>query len=399
MSDNPGNAAQNNEGAASPSLPIATPNTAAGTSPSMVVPPALTNPPPTGPITVPSAVSSASANVQQGAPSSQAGVNGETTPLVSIPSSVTPGPTGLNELPPSIPTGTVTSGTAAGAAVGSFIGGLLIGLAVLLLMFRRRREIDPFLLDAASDKQLAKDYQNIYKLLQQHVVNFYHHQPVVADVEALKQAMQRLELAHNDAFQLDGLLSLALEQRTRAAALQHIISHVLVNSIDFTSPSNLSILPPHVIGFVRSVPAAERGGGNSTAMRKALDRWRILTAYLMQPHRSHRLPLVPSEEVAEPQTELLTSALIEFLGPFICADEMSQTKQKSHLQAIAYECAKLGYVLLSQPCEWQFVYSFSGQGKGTHSLVLHPGLQKMGGRAGEKYGVQKLVEAPVVAKI
>ncbi|KAK8063049.1 hypothetical protein PG997_015146 [Apiospora hydei] len=324
----------------------------------------------------------------------------------------------------------ISSGTVAGAVVGAFLGGLLIGLAILLLWRRRQArkplashqrpkrahtegiepedhggtngisELDPFLLDATSDKQLAEAYQNISKVLQQHVANFYHKQAVDVDIATLRHAIERVDPGPNNALQHDVLPSLLLDPRTRAAAIQHTISHVLVKAIDFNSPGELSLLPPHVVGFVRSVPALERGGGNAdVAMRKALGQWRTLTAYLMQPHRSHRLPLVPSEEVAKPQIDQLALALTHVLRPFIDSEELSQTKQKRHLQALAFDCAKLGYALLSQPCEWQFVYENPDQDKGQHSLVLHPGLQKVGGWGGEKYGVPQLVEAPVVAKI
>lgn len=100
-----------------------------------------------------------------------------------------------------------------------------------------------------------------------------------------------------------------------------------------------------------------------------------------------------------PQAELLTSALADFLGPFVAADEVSQRKQKSHLQAIAFECAKLGYLLLSQPREWQFVYRAAGQARGQHGMVLLPGLQKLNGQGGGKRGGPQLVEAPVIVQI
>lgn len=96
----------------------------------------------------------------------------------------------------------------------------------------------------------------------------------------------------------------------------------------------------------------------------------------------------------------MTSALVEFLRPFVAVDGVSQTKQKSHLQAIAFECAKFGYLLLSQPREWQFLYEQAIQGRGgQHEVVLHPGLQKLGDQGGNKRGGSQLVEAPVVATI
>ncbi|KAK8054455.1 hypothetical protein PG994_009522 [Apiospora phragmitis] len=367
--------------------------------------------PPMAPLTSTSPISAASITPTAASPAASASSTGAPTP---------PG------------SSSITFGTLAGAAVGALVGGLLLGIAISLLVFRLRKRkrqpagahprpkethnqrvdpkghgpfdafshIDPFLLDATPDRQLAEEYQNIFKLLQQHLANFYHHQPVDVDAVTLQHATEKLGLVPNDTLQPDAIVSLALDPRTRAAALQHIIAQVLVKSIDFSSRSPMSILPQHVAGFVRSVPAVERGGGNSDVFGTALYRWRTLTVYLMQPHRSHRLPLVPKEEAVKPQVEVLTSVLLDFLGPFVNVDGLSRAKQRSHLQAVAFECAKFGYILLSQPCEWQFLYTHPSQGRGQHeSLVLHPGLQKLGGQGGERRGVPRLVEAPVVAKI
>ncbi|KAK7912294.1 hypothetical protein PG985_014775 [Apiospora marii] len=307
----------------------------------------------------------------------------------------------IPEPPGSDPSSSISTGAIAGAAVGAFAGGLLVGLLIALLAFWRKRrnqkrdvssqasiethnevvrpkergpinkhlQADSSLLDATSDREMAEAYRNIHKLLLQHMDNFYHRQPVDVDVTTLKRAAQGLELVHDDALDLDTIMSLALDPRTRAAVLHHIIAQVLVKCIDFNSPGNLSMLPPHLTGLVRSFPAAEHGGGNSDAFGDSLHQWRTLTAYLMQPHRSHRLPLAPSEESLKPQIDVLISALMEFLGPFVAVDEVSQTKQRSHLQAITFECAKFGYLLLSQPREWQFLYRNASQSRDTEPCL------------------------------
>ncbi|KAK8137318.1 hypothetical protein PG984_005258 [Apiospora sp. TS-2023a] len=384
------------------------------------------------------------------------------TPTTAAGSASSSGPSSSNSPAPSS-SSSITSGTVAGAAIGAFIGGLLIGLAIILLVCRGRRrkekhglskrppvetrkevvrpeedrslidkhpQTDLPSLDATPDGELAEAYRNIHKLLQQHMDNFYHRQPVDVDFATVKRAAERLELGPEDDLELNSLLSLALEPRTRTTALHHIIAQTLVRSIDFHSPGNLSMLPPHLVGLARSFPAGERGSGNSDgkhhtsfspsstacvlihsprkkAFEKSLHQWRALTAYLMQPHRSHRLPLVPSEETLNPQTEMVTLSLVDFLGPFVAVDEVSQTKQKSHLQAIAFECAKFGYLLLSQPREWQFLYheqatasQGKGRGGGQHEVVLHPGLQKLGVQGGSnKRGGPQVVVAPMIAKI
>jgi hypothetical protein len=61
-----------------------------------------------------------------------------------------------------------------------------------------------------------------------------------------------------------------------------------------------------------------------------------------------------------------------FLGHFAGLDENDHQAQTTHLQEVIMQCANLGYVMLSQPEEWHFVYSTT-----TTEIVVFPGVDKV----------------------
>lgn len=81
--------------------------------------------------------------------------------------------------------------------------------------------------------------------------------------------------------------------------------------------------------------------------------------------------MVPDESSLAPQARGLVVALSSFLGVFV--EEQDQPDQESHLQAVALECAKLGYMVFSQPEDlaWKF------DTNGADEIVLCPGLEKV----------------------
>jgi hypothetical protein len=129
-----------------------------------------------------------------------------------------------------------------------------------------------------------------------------------------------------------------------------------------------------------------------------MNKWRSLSAFLLHPIRNQRTPLVPSEAALEAQIDTLASALNIFLEPFVPSDHSSSYQQNAHLRAVIYECAKFGYVLLSQPGEWKLNFGAPSSSGGVQWLVTCPGLDKVGGKDGVRYGTPVQVVAPVVAQ-
>ena len=61
-----------------------------------------------------------------------------------------------------------------------------------------------------------------------------------------------------------------------------------------------------------------------------------------------------------------------------------------HLQAVAVECAKFGYVLFSHPADWTTIYV--EEASSGRSLVVCPGLDKISDVSGEKRSPVRVVD-------
>lgn len=189
--------------------------------------------------------------------------------------------------------GGVSTGAVAGAAVGCLLGGLLIGALAAFLFFRRRGnsskkrhshendvarvtpivvaekstspgsdasdiKLDHFLLDATPDKQIAQELRGLGDLVNLHVDNNYHLHPVNLNPASLAQSLLSLGLAPESA---SAVASLAIDQRSRALAIRHIIAAVGIASIDVHAKSPLSLLPAPVAAFLQSMPPSNSHSG------------------------------------------------------------------------------------------------------------------------------------------
>jgi hypothetical protein len=75
-------------------------------------------------------------------------------------------------------------------------------------------------------------------------------------------------------------------------------------------------------------------------------------------------------------------------------DSVSQRDQTKHLQDVIVECTKLGYVVLSQPSDWRFVFSNNNLMDKSRRIVVCPGLEKLSHTDGTRYRSPKEVAAP-----
>jgi hypothetical protein len=98
-----------------------------------------------------------------------------------------------------------------------------------------------------------------------------------------------------------------------------------------------------------------------------------------------------------PQAAGLANALDSFLAYFVSGDEAHRFQQQNHLKAVITECTKLGYILLSQPSEWQFVHA-PPQG-GVRVAVTCAGLAKVTQKDGSAYDSPHYVVAPTVVQV
>lgn len=104
-----------------------------------------------------------------------------------------------------------------------------------------------------------------------------------------------------------------------------------------------------------------------------------------------------TESSLGPQALAVAKALNNFLGHFIPTGETSREQQLNHLQAVVEECAKLGYVLLSHPSDWQFVFGDQAISK---TAVVCAGLDKMTRQEGDSFvSIPHRVFSPVIVQV
>ncbi|KAM7200751.1 hypothetical protein V8F33_003682, partial [Rhypophila sp. PSN 637] len=314
-------------------------------------------------------------------------------------------------------------------AIGCLIAGAILGFLIAFFIYKKRSQrqshyaspptvveskafdaphpvavvedkLSRFLLDASSDKEIAAELRSLGTLIQQHVENNYHLTPVQADPRALAVSLTQLGVTNSGNVSPEMVAKLSLDPRTRQVALQHVISQVLFTSIDVNSRSRLSMLPAPIAAFLQSIPPLESGENNNEALSTALNQWRALSAFILHPSRSQRTPLPTSSAAIAPQASGLADALDTFLAYFVA--ENNRFQQKSHLQAVIIECAKFGYVLLSQPSEWRLVNNpgtTHHSGPHGYSAVVCAGLVKVALRDGTPTSSPQQVVAPTTVMI
>jgi len=319
------------------------------------------------------------------------------------------------------------AGLVAGVAIACIVAGLLLGFALAFLWFRRRAhkngdgagapatlaaegkeygtpspplpptaadksQLAKFLLDSSPDKDIVSELRSLGTLIQQHVENNYVVGPVQVESRTLAMSLAQLGIDNNGSLSLDAIAQLAQDPSSRHVAIQHVISQVVFTSVDVGAKSRLSMLPAPIAAFLQSIPPRENGGNQGVASY-ALNQWRVLSAFLLHPARSQRTPLPPSNAAVAPQAAGLVEALSTFLGYFVARDERSMLQQQRHLQDVITECAKLGYVLLSQPSEWRFVHVPTQPTAGPVAVVC-AGLAKVTSKDGTPYPTPQQAIAP-----
>ncbi|KAL7957976.1 hypothetical protein V8C34DRAFT_324646 [Trichoderma compactum] len=323
----------------------------------------------------------------------------------------------------------LSTGAIAGIAVGCAAAGLIIGLLAALLLFRRRKsknvadkshapilveskeppsaenihgvgsvagvQLGQFLLDGAPDQEIVSELQALSELIRQHVEDYYTLQPVDVSVGTLSQSLQNLGLGSSGSgLATDAIVTLCSSSYSRQIGLRHVITNVILASIDFHTRSSLSMLPGPAAGLLQSIPRVEYGGNNNLAFSQALQTWRRLSAFLLHHNRSQRTSLQVDAFIIAPQAQLITNSLNNFLNAFVIPGQNSQ--QASHLLEVAIECAKLGYVLFSHPVDWKFIFEEPGnRAADVRPVIVCPGLDKCSDRDGNPCRPPRRVAAPV----
>ena len=192
----------------------------------------------------------------------------------------------------------LTSGAVAGISIGCATFGILLGVLLAFLLCRGRGrkpqteyavplqyrpdekfipgdkglpsiptsyslQLDQFLLDSKPDSVITSELGSLGQLVQQHVESHYHLQPVQGSPNALASILVSLGLEDQQPITIVDLASLALDHRTRHAALQHIISRVAFESTVLGGATPISLLPTVAKELIDSLPPVESLTGNT----------------------------------------------------------------------------------------------------------------------------------------
>ncbi|EGZ76862.1 hypothetical protein NEUTE2DRAFT_29174, partial [Neurospora tetrasperma FGSC 2509] len=301
--------------------------------------------------------------------------------------------------------------------------------------------------EGASDEEIKSELSALGYLLQEHVQNNYHLDPLDGSRNEVFKLNQALA---DPAFGLDNrthalILKLSQDPQTRFPAIRHFLALTIFPALDLhhvrTHPGSVSLLPRQVTSFLESIPSNQTNHLLTTyPAATALNLWRRLSAYLLlhvlldkpsnpiSPSMSSPITITstipPDEHDYDPnrrfnssttttiaaQVTSLRASLNKFLGIFVHSDRRAIFDQERNLEGVIQECVSFGYMLFAHGCEWQFVFDAPGEAeeeaeeeevggmqKGTKLLAL-PGLEKLGDGKGEVYKVPKVVvEGEIVA--
>ncbi|EXL90857.1 hypothetical protein FOIG_15960 [Fusarium odoratissimum NRRL 54006] len=324
----------------------------------------------------------------------------------------------------------IEPGAVAGIAIGCLFAGIFVGIcfAWLLPRFTKRRprhrrairivrapknpdtdspgsmestdnkiKVENFILQATPDREVVGMLQRLEVIMEQHIENHYHVKPVDIGVSVLAEQLTNLGISQDSSgFEAEAVAKWCLHPTSRRLALQHVVSHVLFNSIDCNSRNGISLLPGPAISFLRSIPPIDKSREDFNVMSFVLTKWRTLSALLLHPNPSERTPLEVSERAVRHQAEELVEELDPFLHCFVTPDRDNLQKQRHHMHSIIVEAAQLGYALFSHTGDWRFIYKDIGTPR---AVVLCIGLQKLSHRDGRRLSSPQLVVEPRLATV
>jgi hypothetical protein len=243
------------------------------------------------------------------APSSTSSTTSTSTTSKSTISQ-SPAPTTSTSTTPSS-SGTASSNLSpndvAGIAVGTFIAGVLLALVgtCLFAMLRKRNRhshgrrghyrnpgysqednrpmkemsssvqplngerdirLDKVLLEPISSSDIKTDMSAIGSQIVQHVDNNYHLKPVDGLPASFTETLTVMRYSNFTSISTEQLGRLLLNVQTRRGAIRHLISYFIFSRIALTCDVDTSLLPSHIITFLRQMPPPEKTSGSREGM-------------------------------------------------------------------------------------------------------------------------------------
>ncbi|KAM7190260.1 hypothetical protein V8F20_009767, partial [Naviculisporaceae sp. PSN 640] len=235
-------------------------------------------------------------------------------------------------------------------------------------------------LQGANDDQIAKELEFMGDLIEEHVKNNYHLKRINVDHITLRESMDRI---YPDEAMRDQIAAFAMEPHTRHVAIRHFLALSIFSALDVHHAHSMSLLPPGVSAFTRSLPSTNILHLSATTV---LDTWRRASVGLLSSNTSKTTPLT-APEGHNSQVEAFRAAVNSFLSHFAHEDSRAVFDQTKNLEGVIYECVVFGYSVFSHPCLWRYTYIQHHQSTSSDlektSLVVLPGLEKLTGRGGE----------------
>lgn len=120
------------------------------------------------------------------------------------------------------------------------------------------------LLERADDSQIKQQMADLNEVIDQHCVNHYLLEPVAASQGDWEKRLNdagysRLNRSGPTSAEMANLLQ---NPRSRLAAIHHLIALVILSHIDWRTGADVSLLPPQIASFCRTIPPVEKQAGS-----------------------------------------------------------------------------------------------------------------------------------------
>ncbi|KAK4205532.1 hypothetical protein QBC40DRAFT_271120 [Triangularia verruculosa] len=200
---------------------------------------------------------------------------------------------------------------------------------------------------------------------------YCHKRDIPQDANQLEESLAIFEL---DEHTRSRIARLCLDPKTRWVALRSLLARVLTAGMDVFNITSLSLLPPHLVAFLRSLPPfGEKGQSRLGGMLFVIDMWRRCSARIFyHAERPHAQPLPPLTMIA-PQMEALIAAFQQYLQYFYEEPDKNMAEIERILRGLVEDAAVSAYYVFSECSAFRFVYEPpSGDEK---EIVITPGVE------------------------
>jgi hypothetical protein len=127
--------------------------------------------------------------------------------------------------------------------------------------------INRVLLEPVSSGDIKSEMLAIGSQIVQHVDNNYHLKPVDSLPASFTENLIQECYSAFTGISIEQLGKLLRNVQTRHAAIRHLISYFIFSRIALTSDFENSLLPGHIIAFLRRIPPPERTSGSREGNR------------------------------------------------------------------------------------------------------------------------------------